>query len=64
MDRLTERIGVITDELRAFSRKTRSETVAAGIDEAEVILPACQRIAQASVKVSRGLRGCRFSSVP
>ncbi len=34
IDRLTERIGVITDELRAFSRKTRSETVAVGVDAA------------------------------
>lgn len=34
IDRLTERVGVITDELRAFSRKTRSETVAVGVDAA------------------------------
>jgi two-component system C4-dicarboxylate transport sensor histidine kinase DctB len=34
IDRLTERVGVITDELRAFSRKTRSETVAVGVDGA------------------------------
>jgi two-component system C4-dicarboxylate transport sensor histidine kinase DctB len=32
--RLTERVGVITDELRAFSRKTRSETVAVGVEAA------------------------------
>lgn len=31
---LTERVGLITDELRAFSRKTRSETVAVGVDAA------------------------------
>jgi two-component system C4-dicarboxylate transport sensor histidine kinase DctB len=31
---LTERIGVITDELRAFSRKTQSGTVAVGVDAA------------------------------
>jgi two-component system C4-dicarboxylate transport sensor histidine kinase DctB len=31
---LTERVGAITDELRAFSRKTRSETVAVGVDAA------------------------------
>ncbi len=34
IDRLTERVGVITDELRAFSRKTRSETVAVAVDGA------------------------------
>ena len=34
IDRLTERVGVITDELRAFARKTRSETVAVGVDGA------------------------------
>lgn len=31
---LTERVGAITDELRAFSRKTRSETVAVSVDAA------------------------------
>ncbi|HZW15772.1 MAG TPA: ATP-binding protein [Brevundimonas sp.] len=31
---LTERVGAITDELRAFSRKTRSATVAVGIEAA------------------------------
>lgn len=31
---LTERVGAITDELRAFSRKTRSGTVAVGVDAA------------------------------
>ncbi|MDZ4363037.1 sensor histidine kinase [Brevundimonas sp.] len=31
---LTERIGAITDELRAFSRKTRSEVVAVAVDAA------------------------------
>jgi len=34
IDHLTERVGAITDELRAFSRKTRSETVAVGVDGA------------------------------
>lgn len=34
IDRLTERVGAITDELRAFSRKTRSETVAVAVDGA------------------------------
>lgn len=34
IDRLTERVGVITDELRAFSRKTRSGTVAVNVDAA------------------------------
>lgn len=34
IDRLTERVGIITDELRAFSRKTRSESVAVGVDGA------------------------------
>ena len=34
IDRLTERVGVITDELRAFSRKTRSGTVAVGVESA------------------------------
>lgn len=34
IDRLTERVGVITDELRAFSRKTRTETMAVGVDAA------------------------------
>ncbi|WP_426028346.1 sensor histidine kinase [Brevundimonas sp. TWP2-3-4b2] len=34
IDRLTERVGIITDELRAFARKTRSETVAVGVDAA------------------------------
>lgn len=32
--RLTERVGVITDELRAFSRKTRSEVVAVDVSRA------------------------------
>ncbi|MBI2260558.1 MAG: sensor histidine kinase [Caulobacterales bacterium] len=31
---LTERVGAITDELRAFSRKTRSGTVAVGVEAA------------------------------
>ncbi|PHY12398.1 histidine kinase [Caulobacter sp. B11] len=31
---LTERVGAITDELRAFSRKTRSEAVAVGVEAA------------------------------
>ncbi|WP_420478740.1 sensor histidine kinase [Brevundimonas sp. FT23028] len=31
---LTERVGTITDELRAFSRKTRSGAVAVGVDAA------------------------------
>lgn len=31
---LTQRVGAITDELRAFSRKTRSGTVAVGVDAA------------------------------
>ena len=31
---LTERVGTITDELRAFSRKTRSEVVAVDVEEA------------------------------
>lgn len=31
---LTERVGAITDELRAFSRKTRSETVAVSVEAA------------------------------
>lgn len=31
---LTERVGAITDELRAFSRKTRSETVAVSVESA------------------------------
>jgi len=34
IDHLTERVGAITDELRAFSRKTRSETVAVGVEGA------------------------------
>jgi two-component system, NtrC family, C4-dicarboxylate transport sensor histidine kinase DctB len=34
IDRLTERVGVITDELRAFARKTRSGTVSVGVDGA------------------------------
>lgn len=34
IDHLTERVGVITDELRAFARKTRSETVAVPVDGA------------------------------
>ncbi|MGV9010503.1 sensor histidine kinase [Brevundimonas sp.] len=34
IDHLTERVGIITDELRAFSRKTRSETVAVSVDSA------------------------------
>lgn len=31
---LTQRVGVITDELRAFSRKTQSDQVAVGVEEA------------------------------
>jgi two-component system C4-dicarboxylate transport sensor histidine kinase DctB len=34
IDGLTQRVGAITDELRAFSRKTRSETVAVGVNAA------------------------------
>lgn len=34
IDHLTERVGVITDELRAFARKTRSETVAVPVEGA------------------------------
>ncbi len=34
ISRLTERVGVITDELRAFARKTRSEVVAVDVSRA------------------------------
>jgi len=34
IDGLTQRVGAITDELRAFSRKTRSGTVAVGVNAA------------------------------
>lgn len=34
INELTQRVGAITDELRAFSRKTRSGTVAVGVDSA------------------------------
>ena len=55
IDRLTERVGVITDELRAFSRKTRSEAVAVGVDGAidGALLLVAGRIRENGIKLDR-----------
>lgn len=55
IDRLTERVGVITDELRAFSRKTRSETVAVGVDGAidGALLLVAGRLREKGIVLSR-----------
>jgi two-component system, NtrC family, C4-dicarboxylate transport sensor histidine kinase DctB len=55
IDRLTERVGVITDELRAFSRKTRSETVAVGVDGAidGALLLVAGRLAEKGIRLER-----------
>lgn len=55
IDRLTERVGVITDELRAFSRKTRSETVAVGVDGAidGALLLVAGRLREKGIKLER-----------
>ncbi|CAN1562821.1 COG4191 Signal transduction histidine kinase regulating C4-dicarboxylate transport system [Caulobacteraceae bacterium] len=55
IDRLTERVGAITDELRAFSRKTRSETVAVGVDGAidGAILLVAGRMRENSITLDR-----------
>ena len=55
IDYLTERVGAITDELRAFSRKTRSETVAVGVDGAidGAILLVAGRLREKGVALDR-----------
>lgn len=52
---LTERVGLITDELRAFSRKTRSETVAVGVEAAidGALLLVGARIREKGVTINR-----------
>lgn len=54
--RLTERVGAITDELRAFSRKTRSETVAVGVEAAidGALLLVGARMRERGVTLTRG----------
>lgn len=53
---LTERVGAITDELRAFSRKTRSETVAVSVESAieGALLLVGARIRERGVALVRG----------
>lgn len=53
---LTERVGAITDELRAFSRKTRSETVAVGVEAAidGALLLVGARMREKGVMIHRG----------
>lgn len=55
IDRLTERVGIITDELRAFARKTRSETVAVGVDAAidGALLLVAGRLREKGIGLSR-----------
>lgn len=55
IDRLTERVGVITDELRAFSRKTRSGTVAVGVDSAidGALLLVAGRLREKGIRLER-----------
>lgn len=55
IDRLTERVGAITDELRAFARKTRSETVAVGVDGAidGALLLVAGRIREKGITLNR-----------
>ena len=55
IDRLTERVGIITDELRAFARKTRSETVAVGVDAAidGALLLVAGRLREKGITLSR-----------
>ncbi len=55
IDRLTERVGIITDELRAFARKTRSETVAVGVDAAidGALLLVAGRLREKGIMLSR-----------
>lgn len=52
---LTERIGAITDELRAFSRKTRSEAVAVKVDAAidGALLLAGPRLRERGIRLDR-----------
>lgn len=55
IDRLTERVGVITDELRAFSRKTRSGTVAVGVESAidGALLLVAGRLREKGIRLER-----------
>ncbi|MFO0413719.1 MAG: ATP-binding protein, partial [bacterium] len=55
IDRLTERVGVITDELRAFSRKTRSGPVAVGVDSAidGALLLVAGRLREKGIRLER-----------
>lgn len=53
---LTQRVGAITDELRAFSRKTRSGTVAVGVEPAidGALLLVGPRLRERGVTLQRG----------
>lgn len=53
---LTQRVGAITDELRAFSRKTRSGTVAVGVEAAieGALLLVGARLRERGVTLNRG----------
>lgn len=53
---LTQRVGAITDELRAFSRKTRSGTVAVGVEAAidGALLLVGPRLRERGVELKRG----------
>jgi len=53
---LTQRVGAITDELRAFSRKTRSGTVAVGVEAAidGTLLLVGPRLRERGVELKRG----------
>lgn len=52
---LTERVGSITDELRAFARKTRSEVVAVDVNEAidGALLLVSSRIRERGIRLDR-----------
>lgn len=56
IDQLTHRVGAITDELRAFSRKTRSGTVAVGVEAAidGALLLVGARLRERGVTLRRG----------
>lgn len=53
---MTERVGMITDELRAFSRKTRSELVAVHVEEAisGALLLVSARLRERGIALERG----------
>lgn len=52
---LTERVGTITDELRAFSRKTRSEVVAVDVEDAidGALLLVSARLKERGIRLDR-----------